>query len=412
MTKPTLLVSGGPATRPLWPRLSEKYDLVFLYPNAVGQATEAGVTVAPLANWYTPEIREHAINTAAMLSARVALNIPTIQARLAMAYGDAHPPPMLNSRLPEWWAGVAHDRLLASIQVAAMLDTHERKQGRAVGVLAHEDVTLEMRTAISWARARGIPTIHIPHAACHLLPGTRDIHAEARAEYVAASGEYEREFYTRAGVDPTKIMIVGNPSFDYMYEAGELPERAESRSVLGLPGDAKVYLYATTWAQTTSLRSGFDNELNQGLAAFLGCAKNANAIVIIKMHPNQNPEDGNAYVETLKQNGVNGIVTRDHPTYCIRASDVVVSQSPSNMCINAAILGVPSCYIQTEGFDFAHPLPFRCGPEELTGAIGAALDSTGSDAWQDFITYYNAGHPDGMATDRACEMVEMICQMV
>jgi CDP-glycerol glycerophosphotransferase (TagB/SpsB family) len=244
-----------------------------------------------------------------------------------------------------------------------------------------------------------------------LHAGVKDIHAEARAEYVAASGLYEQEFYEAAGVERGKAVITGNPAWDYLYLEGGLPERAEARRVLCLPADGRVICYATTWGQTTSMRSRFGDEFKEGLLAVIEYAKSTNSILIVKVHPNQNPAEGEQIAALMGQMGARGLVSREHLTYCLRASDLLIAQSPSNLCIEAATLGVPSVYIQTEGFDYKHSLPHRCGVAGLAAACGAAM-ATNPDAWQDFITYYNAAHPDGGATDRVVEMVGRLCPTI
>lgn len=369
-----------------------------------------GIADASAVNQYIDgTAQDKARNVGALLSAKVVTNLPKIKKRLTAAYGDQALPPFLDT-LPDWFAGYAHDRLT---QAATEITAFDKlaAQGRVAGVVVHEDVSLEMRAAVAWARARGVPTIHVPHAPCHLHPGVTDIHAEIRSEYVAASGLYEQEYYEAAGVEKGKAIITGNPAWDYLYETGAIPERDEARRVLGLPADARVICYATTWGQTTSVRSRFGAEFNEGLNAVIAYAKAADAILIVKIHPNQNPEEGQQIAKALEQVGVKGMVMREHLSYALRASDVLIAQSPSNLCIEAAILGVPSCYIQTESFDYKHPLPFRCDVAGLSAAVDAAMASN-PEAWQDFVTYYNAVHPDGMAVEKTVEFIEKICPTI
>ena len=78
------------------------------------------------------------------------------------------------------------------------------------------------------------------------------------------------------------------------------------------------------------------------------------------------------------------------------------------MCLDAAILGVPSVYLQTEGFDFATSLPARCGPDDLLGTVQATLDSPPD--LGAFIREYNSVHPDGDAADCIVDWVKELCE--
>lgn len=404
--KPTLLISGGSSLTALFERLAESFDLLFIYPPAAQLATEMGVSNAGAVMQYMDgPAQDRAHNLGAVLTARVVNAMPRISETFKARLGP-NPPHTLNGYLGEWWMGFAADRLVGQAGVIVTLEKAFAARN-PVGLVVHEDVTPDMRTVVGFCKARGIPTIHIPHAACHLLPGVRDIHRETRADYVGASGPYMAEFYHSAGMPLDQIEQVGVPSWDGYYSA-DLPGKDESKAVLSLAG--RVVTYASTWAQTTSLRSGFLPELTEGLNATIDLAKRWDASLIIKMHPNQSPQDEAGYAEAMKAAGVGGLVTRNHINYCIRATDLLIAQGPSNLCIEAAIMGVPSVYLQTEGFDYAYALPYRATVETLEKEARAALDSAGAAQWQDFIAHYNIVHPNGGAIERAGEFVERVCQ--
>ncbi len=405
--KPTLIVSGGPVMQSLLAPLSQHYALVIIYQQAADVCAKLGLPdVAPLGAFLDGPTTDRIKTTAARMGGRVAESMPAIAARFSEAYGG-QAPHSLNGYLSEWWPGYAHDRLLSTVGVAA--NTERVLQSRNVaGLLVHEDVTSEMRAAVAMARKYGAKTLHLPHNPCHLLPGVPDIHREVRAEYVLASGDYMAEFYHAAGIEPEKIAIVGAPQWDGFYE-GHMPGRAESKRILALSDSKRVIAYGATWAQTTSLRSEFGLELRRGYDAFLNLCKEWEADAIVMAHPNFSAEEMQAYAKAMEAAGLRGRVTKDHMLYCLTAADLLVMQGPSNLCIEAAVLGTPSVYIQTEGFDYAHPLPYRCLPADLPAQAQAALDSTGADSWQDFITYYNSAHPNGGAAETCVRAVLDIC---
>lgn len=409
--RPILLVSGGATTQPLWPLLAEKYDLVFLYPQAAQQAAAQGLPAAALAALWDAQLQEDTANTAAKLSARVVNQLPAIGERVADAYAGA-PPPVLGEKLGDWFAGYAHSALSGPLAILAQLEKLATAGRQIAGCVTHEDVAPDTRTLVNWCNARSIPTIHVPHAPCHLLPGITDIHRETRATWIAASGQAMAEFYAEAGHDPAHIVLTGGPLFDGLY--GARPERAEARGVLDrafLPTfTGPVLCYMTTWGQTTSLRSDFEREFAAGWEAVLGAAKTLGAYLMVMVHWHDGrPGVEESYEAAMQAAGVPGLVTRNHKLYVLAAADVLIAQGPSNMCLDAAIMGVPSVYLQTEGFDFRTALPRRCGTVDLTATVQVALNE--SAPLDEFVAQYNSVHATGGgATENVGALVKELCR--
>lgn len=403
--KPILLIGSGGTLAPLWRPLAEVYDLVFFQQAGAQAAAGAGVGAQFIEAAITPDVRERADTAAANLTAQLVAQLPVIGRRMAADLPAEHPA-AVNSALPTWFPGYA---MRAFGWQAGYLEALENiaANRRIAGVLTHEDVGPDTRTVINWANAKGLPTLHLPHAACHLLPGVRDIHRETRARHVLASGDYMAAFYADAGVSAAQIHIVGVPAWDYLSGAN-LPNRAEARQVLGIENE-RVLMYGTTWGQTTSLRSRFEHEFRETEEAVFALARAAGAYLIVNLHPNETRENSAFYEQRLSEAGVEGLVTADHGVYCTRAADVVVKHGPSNFCVEAAMMGTPSAYIQTEGFDFSHPLPPRGHADQLPALVDAALDLP-ADNWQDFIRTYNAAWLDGGAADAAVGAVVELCR--
>ena len=403
--RPLFLVSGGPATAPLWPLLAEKYDLVFLYPQAAQQAQALGLRAGALAGVVDGDLQEHVATESVKLTARVVGGMDTVGARIATAYSSL-PPDALNGHLGEWFPGFAHHLISAGVSILAQLERLRATGTPIAGCITHEDVSLDTRALVNWCNARGIPTIHVPHAPCHLLPGVQDIHRQTRARWIAASGPAVAEFYAESGHDKSYIVITGGPQYDQMYI--DRPGRAEARRVLGIDHAGPVLAYQTTWGQTTSLRSDFDTEFERGFQAVLAAARDLGAYVMVKVHwHDQRLDTLDRYEASLRAANVPGLVTRDHFLYVLAAADVLVAQGPSNVCLEAAMYGVPSAYIQTEGFDFATALPYRGTVDTIGAAIGQALRGGGD--WDGFVSAYNAAHPDGDAAARVMALVESVC---
>jgi hypothetical protein len=237
-----------------------------------------------------------------------------------------------------------------------------------------------------------------------------DIHRETRATYLGAAGAAMRDFYARNGHPAESIELIGALQFEHYYRPGALPERDEARRVLDVTGTPEmrgraVVTYAATWGQTTALRGGYDDEINAGIGAVLDYARRSDATLIVKVHPNSGSAE-DFYAERMKQAQVRGLVTRQHLSYVLRASDVLISQGLSNVCVEAILAGTPACYIQSEGFDFAHPQIPRGSVFDIDGMIEAAR---APQEWDGFLSFYNCAHPLGGAVEKAVDWLRMLC---
>lgn len=410
MSKPLLLLSGHQVHQALWRPLQEHFDLMFGYPNVKQYAESIGLAeTLALSEAMTVEAQERALNQTATLTHLAVLQLPIVTRAAAVHFNGQRPPAL--QQLGDWWPGYVMQQVSMIANVVAALDETIKKRPLA-GCVVHEDVSLYTRVLVNWCNSRKIPTMHIPHAMCHLrADGGPDIHRETRAHYLGAAGAAMRAFYARNGHPLERIELIGAPQFEHYYQPDALPGRDEARRVLDV--DGLVITYAATWGQTTALRGGFDDEINAGFASILDAAKRRGATLIVKVHPNGGDAE-QFYAEGLQQAGVRGLVTRQHLNYVLRASDVLVSQGPSNVCVEAALAGVPSCYIQSEGYDFAHPAIPRGTTQDLAGTAGHAMDAMidAALAWHDFdefIEFYNGVHPAGGAIERAVDWLRELC---
>ena len=407
-TKPdkrVLLLPGHPVAQGYWRGLSEHYDLCFMYPQAMEYAASISLHAMALNQFHNSDAQESALNTSAQIAAKAVQSAQVVAGRL-MASLDGSAPSEFNSA-QDWWPGYVLQHAQAMALQYAML-TQLSNVREIAGCVVHEDVAPDTRGLVLWCKARGIPTIHVPHAACHLRPdGGLDIHRESRSDWILASGSYEHDFYVAGGHPADRIAIVGSPQMDGLYAEETLPNKAEARRVLDIDND-RVICYAGTWTQTTAIRGRGVFEMDEGLHAMITLAHEWEAVLVIKSHPNGG--DDKVFEQALRKTNTPGIITKHYLSYALRAADVLIAQGPSNICVEAAILGTPSAYIQTEGFDYAHALPFRSGVDRLGVTALEAMDSRGDPAWQDFVTFYNAAHPDGGATDKVIEKVVELCQ--
>ena len=408
--KPVLLVGGHPIAHALWEPLTQDYNLVFLYQQASDMASSMGMKIPALVNFLTPQATEWALNEEARLVAQMSGSMAEVSRRFGVALEEDANLTGASDELARFWPGycVSHIHGLAQ-RVSALRAVSE--QFEIAGCVTHEDVAPDTRSMVNWCNARAIPTVHVPHANCHLTnDGGPDIHRETRATWIAASGVYAAQWYAQGGHPADRIRLTGMPQWDALYDEHSIPGRQEARRVLGLPDDGLVLCYAMTWTQTTGLRGGWASELEAGWNAVIEATKALGADLIVKLHPNDGATSEDAVAKAMNDSGVRGMVTRHHNSYVIRAADCLIAQGPSNMCTEAAILGTPSAYIQSEGFDYAYPLPYRCPPGSLTDTVREAISSRADPRWQEMCKVYNDAHPGGGSIRRVVEMVKEICQ--
>ena len=217
-----------------------------------------------------------------------------------------------------------------------------------------------------------------------------------------------RDWYTKWGYDPDRIRITGVPQLDTWY-GDNPPSRKEARGVLGIDDDAFLLVYATSWAQLTSSRGGFEDELNDSLRQAYEAARELNAVLCVKMHPGEMQNQEQVYLNAMKDYGITGFVTRQYNEYVLRAADVMLAHGPSNICTAAAIVGLPCAYIPTEDYEFPFPGPVKVG-NSATHALRIAMMLDKDKTWDIFAKTQNDAHPLGNAKERIVEFVREICQ--
>lgn len=111
----------------------------------------------------------------------------------------------------------------------------------------NEDYMLFARTAVAWARAHEIPSLHLIHGLALSTPYT--VHRHADADITAVFGERGMEPYLDMGIPEERLRVTGNPAWDGYPRliAQREAVRAESLSSAGLSPDRSVVVFATTW---------------------------------------------------------------------------------------------------------------------------------------------------------------------
>jgi len=365
-----------------------------------------------LHTYMSAEIQETAINTAYRMTARLhehkgrnALNYHIQQA----FNGQGLPTNLTSPQVNEWWPGMMGERIKNHVVVMRMIEKLAADR-KVVGCIVHEDVTPDMRTIVMYCQHLGIPTIHIPHANCFYVGEKWDIHTESISDYILASGEFAKGFYTHWGYPEERVIITGMPQWDRLYE-NERPSKTEARRVLGIETDDEfVLVYASSWVQTTGMRSRFESELDDSLKMVIETAKELPATLLVKMHPGEPADNEKVYLSSMKEAGINGLVTRQFAEYVLSAADAVIAHGPSNFCCQTAAWRIPCAYIPTEDYLFPFPGPIEVSWDNATHAVKIATQVDKDKTWEIFSKNCNDAHRAGNACERIVEETLKICQ--
>lgn len=227
------------------------------------------------------------------------------------------------------------------------------EQYRIELVAQSEDLTGLPRTVAAWARARGVPSVHVAHGLPLATPYT--VHASLASDLYAVYGRRAAESCQDAGMPADRLRLTGNPAWDeYTRAPGRRDEwLAGLRARHGL-GDRKNVVFATTWV---AWLSAFDSNarFEDGVRAFLRAAKAIRASgrewnFILKDRP-ANARVGEAWVASLAEE--EGLTPSDY-VYALEESmpwvtcaDALVA-TDSNMLVEAMHVGTPAINLMND----------------------------------------------------------------
>ena len=403
--KPIILLSGGRTTQPLAKLLAERFRIAVFDQNAASSFTVQIEEVLCPEKGAKPQLDATATNDAAILTARIVNALPALPQKFAV---DGVASPALSENLSGWLPGLSLTLLSTLARDVRVLETF--CNGLDVRcVVTHEDVTPRFRAMVLYAKTRGIPTVHVPHANhfCHTRP---DIHDECVSDWILAASPWMRDWYAERGYPRDRIKVTGCPNWDRWQETNAKVSKEHARTVLHLPQDKPVVLYCTSWPQTTNLID--DHALKERAdAAMLAAAKAQGWQLVWSLHPGDPPEWQQAYAQLAKEAGVPAVIVRGHLSHTARAADVLVMLGPSNVAIEAGIAGCPTVTIPLRGYGYPDEPPWRAEPtaQSIAEVAGRVIDNP--DEWanrKDWFVRQFAGDADGKATER---VVKAICDI-
>lgn len=244
-------------------------------------------------------------------------------------------------------------------------------------IILHNDVEPMMRILALWAKSRGKPCLHIPHA-IYLENGGRgavgtDIHDMITASYVVTSGPYQTDWFMKRGMNPDNIFLTGLPQFDRLAERKF--DRNKACAALGLEIRKPVVTYMSSWRQDTNLLGCHDG-VEESYLAFLNAAKEMPDIQwIVSCHPRGN--NTKQHIDLAKENGVRCLVIGgNYLDQCITASNVVIIYGASNVVLETAVFG--NANIISVGDEQAFPYDneiIKSSLDNITNSVQTALSN-------------------------------------
>jgi len=396
--KATLIISGIGPTFPLYEPLSEAFDVAVYDLNAakhLSSQLDSEVMCPQLGAGQS--LVAKARNDAALLIGDVVSGLEWLKMSGIESDTLQHPERWLPGLVAGQWSEVLFH--------LSVLDAFAQEREIA-GVVVHEDVTPKFRALVLWAKARGIPTVHIPHGNC-FLQVEPDIHAVSISDHILAAGTYMRDWYKARGYTG-KIRITGFPLWDKWADIGATLDKEHARMVLHLE-DRPTVMLGTGWVQRTNFID--DHELPEVCVHLaLQAVRDAGWQLIWKMHPGDAPNREHEYAKLAAAYRVPALVTRDHLPYAIRAADVVLSVGPSNVLVEAGMCDRPPALFNFAGYGFDGEPPWSVATEraQIIETVEALMNG---EAWSvardDFITRY-AHRNDGGAVARVVKAIKRI----
>ncbi len=396
MDKRTILISGPNTTFKLYEELSQHFE-VAVYTRQIAEqlSIETGQPIVCPAGSVTPSLVDVARNESTLMAADVVVGLNSV--------------PGVNGSVPDygaWLPGLAMNQFGEAIVNIQTLDAWASETDLA-GVVVHEDVTANYKTLALWAKAQGVPVIHVPHNNCYAQEV--DIHNESVSDWILASSPYMQDWYVGRGFDENKIKMVGFGPWDHWADAKSLLDRDHARRVLHIDDDKPVVTFCSSWAQRTNFVDDHTG-LERAMALILRAAKRKDWTLVWKLHPGEQQGAEQHYQNVLAAHRVRGLVTRAHLPYALAVADVVVSAGPSNVLVEAGLMDRPLALFDLRGYGFEGAPPWSIG-ESVDSAIETVDSLLDGKEWKKHKTAFlrrYAGKVDGKATKRTAKAIGKI----
>ena len=300
---------------------------------------------------------------------------------------------------------------------------HQAGQSLQIDLMVvNEDYTRLPRTAVAWAKAQGVPSLHVSHAMGLIRPYT--VHKSLTADTLAVLGEHERQAFLDVGIAAERIVVTGNPRWDeYARAAEQVPAYREALlRQHGLSFDVPTLVFATTWVAWLSanddLEARYSGSLRTYLQAIAGLRAQGLAFnAVIKDRPSNARLGAARVAELAAEMGLGAgdyVYATEEAFGWVLASDVVISID-SNMSVEAMLAGKPAVNLLNEiglrmGPAFAADSGvLEVAPEALTECLvrllsDAVFRQETIDKLRARAAFHNLG-VDGLAARRVAELM-------
>lgn len=415
--KPVIVLSGGPAVQHLAAKwagdkivdslLSKDYDIAFLYPHVADEFRGRGMQCYKLDDGTTGQDNNDAINWAVL---RITALIHSLRGRRQSKVRSCLPQgePLLKAvsgGLLGWMPGYVVSSLARMhMRIAVWKRFWESHEVRLV--VTHEDVAEDTRALVQFARARGTPTLHVPHFNHGSLPrAIPDVHDAIHCDYAAVAGQYMAGWLEARGMDGDRIRVTGHPAWDRFAHIN--PDRVWSRAMLRLNPAQPALCYAADWVLWTTL-CYHERTPHAGWEVVLEAFKALRRegwLLICKAHPGAKETNAEWHAQQARKAEVACLVTDRHLDVVLQAADVMVSNGFSNIVAEAAMAGVPGMTLGPGYLDEPAVPGVDYDAEALYRAVKAvheARETWRAELLPEFLERY-VGPNDGKATERIVE---------
>ncbi|SKC53259.1 methyltransferase domain-containing protein [Paraburkholderia hospita] len=286
----------------------------------------------------------------------------------------------------------------------------------------NEDMTRVGKTATAWARAQGIPSVHLAHSIALVDPYT--VHNELIADKLVVYGQRGVEGYRDLGVAAERLIATGNPAWDgYATLRKQKPAcRQQLNTKYGLKAELPLVVFGTTWAANLSAHC-IEDIYDASVRAFMiACESLKRAGIqinaVIKDRPSNAAFGETRCAEILAKLGASGdgyYYATDDTELFAAGADVLVAvdsnylvegmlaHTPVVNLMNTAGMLMGPCFeaetgvVEVEAHELASALQqILTNPELRTGLVQLG---------QKRAAHYNHNDGDGMATVRVAQVL-------
>jgi 2-polyprenyl-3-methyl-5-hydroxy-6-metoxy-1,4-benzoquinol methylase len=283
-----------------------------------------------------------------------------------------------------------------------------------------EDVTRIGKIATGWAKAQGIPSVHLSHATALVDPYTA--HNELNADTLIVYGMRGMEGYRDLGVAADRMIATGNPSWEtYAGLRTKKPAcRAELNERYGLKPELPLIVFGTTWAANLSAHC-IEDVYDASLMVFVSACEALKAAglqvnAVIKDRLSNQAFGEKRCAEILGQLGASGenyFYATDDTQLFAAAADALIAVD-SNYLVEGMLAHTPVINLMnTAGMLMGPCFEAEAGVIEVEAAeLAPAIQQVLTNAefraavvqlGQKRAAYYNHNDGDGLASTRVAQ---------